>query len=622
MSNRNRMPVPHVLNARSVTQNGPNNLRPLAYGHQVRPQLVGAPPVLSGPPPGMLEQKISTQHSEIQRLLTENQRLAATHVALRQELAAAQQEVQRLQALIAGIQAEKDGQMRALLDKSGKLEADLRAAEPLKAELHQAQTDCQKLHVHSQELAQQVRTVSQELQRARVEAQQVPSMRAELDTLRQELQRARAAFELEKKANSEQLEQRQAMEKNLVSMARDLEKLRAEHTNADNRAHHNSGVASYNGGYSVQDGTYGTMSQQGYGDGYSMHSQQGANPGESDINKSHAEANKYMTVQDGNSAYHSANGNLIQQEVSVAQMQQGGTPAQQQQLTQYAQPVQNAAQHAASYTAHPGPQMQQAGLYVQHPGQPMQQSSLSQPNQISSSRPGAYSSQSPQRQQPNLQQSQAHPRTPAQAATSQPQSLPQGPSQPSHTPHGTSSTPSVLTHPVFHPVLVASWAMLGHYKSFFLLCLSSFLEAVQYLNSTLHKSIGAAYPLEEGLTATEAAAAARVGHVPSLKLNYKEVLSACSDQSFWTANDKHPQTVPDDPIADAAVTVTRDDCYSGGGRREASLLRYKEKRRARLFSKKIRYEVRKLNAEQRPRMKGRFVKKTQWSTPEDGFGSY
>jgi hypothetical protein len=108
--------------------------------------------------------------------------------------------------------------------------------------------------------------------------------------------------------------------------------------------------------------------------------------------------------------------------------------------------------------------------------------------------------------------------------------------------------------------------------------------------------------------------------VPSLKLNYKEVLSACSDQSLWTAHDKHPQTVPDDPIADAVgnmdlgfvpdlnfgpqeIVVTRDDCYSGGGRREASLLRYKEKRRARLFSKKIRYEVRKLNAEQRPRMK-------------------
>ncbi|KAK3009240.1 hypothetical protein RJ639_015112 [Escallonia herrerae] len=44
-------------------------------------------------------------------------------------------------------------------------------------------------------------------------------------------------------------------------------------------------------------------------------------------------------------------------------------------------------------------------------------------------------------------------------------------------------------------------------------------------------------------------------------------------------------------------------------RREASVLRYKEKRQTRLFSKKIRYEVRKLNADKRPRLKGRFVKR-------------
>ena len=47
----------------------------------------------------------------------------------------------------------------------------------------------------------------------------------------------------------------------------------------------------------------------------------------------------------------------------------------------------------------------------------------------------------------------------------------------------------------------------------------------------------------------------------------------------------------------------------GNGGREARVSRYREKRRTRLFSKKIRYEVRKLNAEKRPRMKGRFVKR-------------
>lgn len=38
-------------------------------------------------------------------------------------------------------------------------------------------------------------------------------------------------------------------------------------------------------------------------------------------------------------------------------------------------------------------------------------------------------------------------------------------------------------------------------------------------------------------------------------------------------------------------------------RRETSVLRYKEKRQSRLFAKKIRYEVRKVNADKRPRLK-------------------
>jgi hypothetical protein len=43
----------------------------------------------------------------------------------------------------------------------------------------------------------------------------------------------------------------------------------------------------------------------------------------------------------------------------------------------------------------------------------------------------------------------------------------------------------------------------------------------------------------------------------------------------------------------------------GDGSRGARVTRYREKKRSRLFSKKIRYEVRKVNAESRPRMKVR-----------------
>ena len=45
----------------------------------------------------------------------------------------------------------------------------------------------------------------------------------------------RNAFEYEKNANAELLEQRTAMEKNLVSMAREVEKLRAELTNTEKK---------------------------------------------------------------------------------------------------------------------------------------------------------------------------------------------------------------------------------------------------------------------------------------------------------------------------------------------------------------------------------------------------
>lgn len=53
-------------------------------------------------PAAILEQKMQSQHMEIQSLLTENQRLAATQVALRQELASAQQEMQRMTSMVAG----------------------------------------------------------------------------------------------------------------------------------------------------------------------------------------------------------------------------------------------------------------------------------------------------------------------------------------------------------------------------------------------------------------------------------------------------------------------------------------------------------------------------------------
>ncbi|KAH7431868.1 hypothetical protein KP509_08G070500 [Ceratopteris richardii] len=113
-----------------------------------------------------------------------------------------------------------------------------------------------------------------------------------------------------------------------------------------------------------------------------------------------------------------------------------------------------------------------------------------------------------------------------------------------------------------------------------------------------------------------------------LKLNVEDVLSSWSNRgSLWT--DGHGPSdidkcldflggcfVPDMLTSETEVgqqlvpTLCLNTTRNVEVTRKQSVLRYREKRRTRLFSKKIRYEVRRLNAEKRPRMKGRFVKKT------------
>ncbi|XP_056848252.1 zinc finger protein CONSTANS-LIKE 7 isoform X2 [Raphanus sativus] len=86
-----------------------------------------------------------------------------------------------------------------------------------------------------------------------------------------------------------------------------------------------------------------------------------------------------------------------------------------------------------------------------------------------------------------------------------------------------------------------------------------------------------------------------------LNLNHQEVIDAWSDrrqQPLWTDNAN--LMAPTSAVYSGEVPVMDEERNT---RREASVLRYKEKRQSRLFSKKIRYQVRKLNADKRPRFK-------------------
>uniref|UniRef100_A0ACD6AFY9 Uncharacterized protein n=1 Tax=Avena sativa TaxID=4498 RepID=A0ACD6AFY9_AVESA len=103
---------------------------------------------------------------------------------------------------------------------------------------------------------------------------------------------------------------------------------------------------------------------------------------------------------------------------------------------------------------------------------------------------------------------------------------------------------------------------------------------------------------------------------PLLKLDYDEILAAWAGRGslyIGAAPDlAAPKLEPESvlvevPPSHQAVAWIAPDT---AGRAER-VRRYKEKRHARLFSKRIRYEVRRINAVRRPRLKGRFIKENE-----------
>lgn len=225
------------------------------------------------PHPELLENKIAYHAAEIKQLAGDNNRLAASHVDLRRDLVAAEEDVERLKAHMRSIQTESDIQIRVLLDKIAKREADIKAGEGLKKELQKAHMEAQSLFIARQELTIKIQQAKEELQKARLDVQKLPDLNAELDSLRQEHQRLRSTFEYEKGLNTEQVVQMKAMEKKLIGMAREVERLRDEVLNSEKREHVLA-PNTHTGGYTNPDSHFprniqgGSANFDGYGRPY------------------------------------------------------------------------------------------------------------------------------------------------------------------------------------------------------------------------------------------------------------------------------------------------------------------------------------------------------------------
>ncbi|KAL6134611.1 hypothetical protein ACLB2K_066840 [Fragaria x ananassa] len=251
MAGRHRVLREPMIDRRGYPLDGP-------YGR-------GPPMPQQVPHPAMLEEELEMQHAEIRRLLADNQRLVEDRMALQHDLGAAKEEIHRMNVAFSDIHAEEELQSRELFVKARRLEADLRATEPLKNEAKQLRGEVQKLNGIRKELSTQVQTLTQDLSKLQSDNQQTPLLKSEIDGLHQELMHARNAVDYEKKANIELMEQRQAMENNLVSMAREIEKLSAELARIDGRPWGAGGQ--YGMSFSSPDGGFPAP----YGDGHGMH---------------------------------------------------------------------------------------------------------------------------------------------------------------------------------------------------------------------------------------------------------------------------------------------------------------------------------------------------------------
>lgn len=145
-------------------------------------------PIEQLPPPELFDDKLAAQAAELEQLARDNHKLTAGQLALRQEHAAARGEVDKMREHIKSIRTEGDIEIRILLDKIAKREADIRAGDNIKRELQEALIEARSVMTSKSELSDKVEKATEELESSRANTKKLPEMRAKLDTLKEEYQ--------------------------------------------------------------------------------------------------------------------------------------------------------------------------------------------------------------------------------------------------------------------------------------------------------------------------------------------------------------------------------------------------------------------------------------------------
>ncbi|KAK9057535.1 hypothetical protein SSX86_022371 [Deinandra increscens subsp. villosa] len=190
------------------------------------------------PPPHfvIVDRTTAFQLHQLQHLLIENQRLSELRVSLSQELAVAKHDLRHLSATAVEVKAGRDAQVREVLEKVEKMEAEVKLIGESGSELAQTLADLRKLRSVKEELGEKLSKLRGDVAKVSDERRRFPVVKSEIETMRKEIQKGRAAIEYEKRVHACNIKQSQSMENYKILMAGEIKKLQVEVIDARKRA--------------------------------------------------------------------------------------------------------------------------------------------------------------------------------------------------------------------------------------------------------------------------------------------------------------------------------------------------------------------------------------------------
>ncbi|KAK9756764.1 hypothetical protein RND81_01G119700 [Saponaria officinalis] len=183
-----------------------------------------------------MEERMAHNSLKLQVLREDYQEMLATHANLKQDLTVAHLQLRQLATTAHKVSDHRQSEVKQVYERCVTMEGEARLIEALQIEHDQVSALVSGVRETNVELKSQLRELDSELHSFLLQTSDVAPLKSDLNTMRQQLLQGRAAIEFENKTRAANLEQYQAMERNMISMKNEIEKLRDELAHAQKRA--------------------------------------------------------------------------------------------------------------------------------------------------------------------------------------------------------------------------------------------------------------------------------------------------------------------------------------------------------------------------------------------------